>query len=172
MKSIVVEKELRLREGMQMMGMSSNMYWLSWFATHWLTGMCTVVLLVLIGIYPFEYTNPLMQLIFYTSWITSCILWNYMLSTFFSRSITASVVGCFVYVVSIAPAIAGTAGLWLSQIKTPAVCQLAARNYAHSPTWERLTRLPFHRSAHHGAQRKRRVARRLFASRKLNQPVG
>ena len=27
MKSIVVEKELRLREGMQMMGMSSNMYW-------------------------------------------------------------------------------------------------------------------------------------------------
>ena len=30
-KSIVVEKELRLREGMQMMGMSSNMYWFSWW---------------------------------------------------------------------------------------------------------------------------------------------
>lgn len=106
MKSVVVEKELRLREGMQMMGMSSNMYWLSWFFTHWVTGMCTVVLLVVIGIYPFEYTNPIMQLIFYTAWITSCILWNYMLSTCFSRSITASVIGCFVYVMSIAPAIA------------------------------------------------------------------
>ena len=31
MKSIVVEKELRLREGMQMMGMSTNMYWFSWW---------------------------------------------------------------------------------------------------------------------------------------------
>ena len=105
-KSIVVEKELRLREGMQMMGMSSNMYWMSWFFTHWVTGMCTVVLLVIIGMYPFEYTNPVMQLIFYTVWITSCILWNYMISCAFSRSITASVVGCFVYVMSIAPAIA------------------------------------------------------------------
>lgn len=105
-KSIVVEKELRLREGMQMMGMSSNMYWMSWFFTHWVTGMCTVVLLVVIGLYPFEYTNPAMQLIFYTLWIASCILWNYMISCAFSRSITASVVGSFVYVMSIAPAIA------------------------------------------------------------------
>jgi len=106
MKSVVVEKELRLREGMQMMGMSSNMYWLSWFYTHFLTAMCTVVLIVIIGMYPFEYTNPFLQLVFYTLWVTSCILWNYMISTVFSRSITASVVGCFVYVTSIAPAIA------------------------------------------------------------------
>ena len=63
---MVVEKELRLREGMSMMGMSSNMYWTSWFFTHWTTAMCTVVLLCLIGIYPFEYTNPAMQLIFYS----------------------------------------------------------------------------------------------------------
>ena len=45
--------------------------------------MCTVVLLVIIGTYPFEYTNPVMQLIFYTLWITSCILWNYMISCAF-----------------------------------------------------------------------------------------
>ena len=125
MKSVVVEKELRLREGMQMMGMSSNMYWASWFYTHLLTAMCTVVLIVLIGMYPFEYTNPFLQLVFYTLWITSCILWNYMISTVFSRSITASVVGCFVYVMSIAPAIAvrivepqGSAG-WLATCLLP-----------------------------------------------------
>jgi len=74
-----------------MMGMSSNMYWLSWFVTHWSTAMVTVLLIVLIGIYPFEYTSPVMQLIFYSLWITSVILWNYMISTVFSRSITASV---------------------------------------------------------------------------------
>ena len=55
----------------------------------------------------------------------SCILWNYMLSTIFSRSITASVVGCFVYVMSIAPAIAvritapaGSSG-WLATCLLP-----------------------------------------------------
>jgi hypothetical protein len=46
-------------------------YWFSWFVTHWCTAMITVVMLCLIGIYPFEYTNPIMQLIFYTLWITS-----------------------------------------------------------------------------------------------------
>jgi len=76
---------------MEMMGMSSNMYWMSWFITHWSTAMVTVLLMVLIGIYPFEYTSPVMQLIFYSLWVTSCILWNYMVSTVFSRSITASV---------------------------------------------------------------------------------
>jgi ABC-type multidrug transport system ATPase subunit len=106
MKSVVVEKELRLREGMQMMGMSTNTYWLSWFFTHLVTAMCTVVLICLIGMYPFEYTNPFLQFVFYTLWVISIILWNYMLSTVFSRSITASVVGCFVYVISMAPAIA------------------------------------------------------------------
>ena len=125
MKSVVVEKELRLREGMSMMGMSSNMYWTSWFFTHWTTAMCTVILLCLIGIYPFEYTNPAMQLIFYSLWVTSLTLWNYALSTFFSRSITASVVGCFVYILSIVPAITvrithpqGSAG-WLAVCLLP-----------------------------------------------------
>ncbi len=106
MKSVVVEKELRLREGMEMMGCSANMYWASWFFTHWSTAMVTVVLLCVIGVYPFEYTNPFMQFIFYGLWVTSLIMWNYALSTVFSRSITASVVGCFLYVMSIAPAIA------------------------------------------------------------------
>jgi hypothetical protein len=34
-KSIVTEKELRLREGMALLGLRSDAYWASWFLTHW-----------------------------------------------------------------------------------------------------------------------------------------
>jgi ABC-type multidrug transport system ATPase subunit len=106
MKSIVVEKELRLREGMKMMGMSNTMFWWSWFFTHWLSAMISVVLITLVGIYPFSYTNQFIQFIFYTFWVASLTLWNFWISTFFSKSITATIVGCFAYVLTMVPSIA------------------------------------------------------------------
>jgi len=106
MKSIVVEKELRLREGMKMMGMSNTMFWTSWFVTHWLSSMITVVLITIVGIYPFTYTDQFIQFIFYTFWVASLILWNFFISTLFSRSITATIAGCFLYIVTLAPSIA------------------------------------------------------------------
>ena len=105
MKSIIVEKELRLREGMKMMGMSNTMFWWSWFMTHWLSSMISVFLITLVGLYPFEYTNALIQFIFYTFWVASLILWNFFISTFFSRSVTGTIAGCFAYIVTIVPAI-------------------------------------------------------------------
>jgi len=120
MKSIVVEKELRLREGMKMMGMSNTMFWWSWFATHWLSAMLSVVMITLVGIYPFVYTNQFIQFIFYSCWVASLTLWNFWISTFFSKSITATIVGCFMYVLTMVPAIAtritqpeGTSG-WIT----------------------------------------------------------
>lgn len=125
MKSIVVEKELRLREGMKMMGMSNTMFWWSWFVTHWLSAMISVVLITLVGIYPFIYTNQFIQFLFYTFWVASLTLWNFWISTFFSKSITATIVGCFVYVVTMVPSIAvritapeGTGG-WIAACVFP-----------------------------------------------------
>ena len=53
LKSLVAEKELRLREGMQMMGLQSSMYWLTWFCTHFSTLMITMLACTVIG----EYTR-------------------------------------------------------------------------------------------------------------------
>ena len=106
MKSIVVEKELRLREGMKMMGMSNSMFWSSWFITHWSSAMISVALVTLIGIYPFSYTDQFIQFLFYSFWVASLTLWNFWLSTFFSKSITATIVGCFAYSITMVPAIA------------------------------------------------------------------
>jgi len=106
MKSIVVEKELRLREGMKIMGLTNSMFWSSWFVTHWLSAMISVILVTLVGIYPFAYTDQFIQFLFYSLWVASLTLWNFFISTFFSRSITATIVGCFAYVLTMVPAIA------------------------------------------------------------------
>jgi len=126
MKSIVVEKELRLREGMKMMGMSNTMFWSSWLMTHWLSSMISVVMICIVGLYPFEYTNQFIQFIFYTFWVASLILWNFFISTFFSRSITATIAGCFAYTVTLVPAIVtritipNGSGAWLAACIFPA----------------------------------------------------
>ena len=49
LKALVAEKELRLREGMQMMGLQSSMYWISWFTTHFSTLLLTMVACTLIS---------------------------------------------------------------------------------------------------------------------------
>jgi hypothetical protein len=52
LKSMVMEKELRIREGMLMMGLRGRTYWLSWFVTHYSTLAVVAMLMALIGIYP------------------------------------------------------------------------------------------------------------------------
>ena len=52
LKSLVMEKELRIREGMLMMGLHGRTYWLSWFVTHYSTLTVVATLMALVGIYP------------------------------------------------------------------------------------------------------------------------
>ena len=105
MKSIVVEKELKLREGMKMMGLTDFTYWSSWLVTHWMSSLITVTSMTLIGIYPFEYTNQGLQFLFYSVWVLSNILFNFMITTWFDRSLIATVVSLFIYNLSIQPSI-------------------------------------------------------------------
>lgn len=104
MKTIVVEKELKLREGMKMMGLTDLTYWSSWLFTHWISAMVTVVSMTLVGIYPFEYTNQWFQFMFYSVWVLSNILFNFMITTWFDKSLTATIVSLFIYNLSIQPA--------------------------------------------------------------------
>jgi len=105
LKTIVAEKELRLREGMAMMGMGDRVYWGSWFLTHFSTMSLTMLMCTIIGMYPFEFTNPIIQLIFLLAWGASLISFCYFLACFFDRSLIASIVGSMVYVCGLAPAI-------------------------------------------------------------------
>ena len=53
-KSITVEKELRLREGMRIMGLSDVAYWASWFVTHYAGLVIVSAAVSLVGAYPFR----------------------------------------------------------------------------------------------------------------------
>jgi hypothetical protein len=85
LKALVAEKELRLREGMQMMGLQSSMYWISWFTTHFSTLLLTMVACTLISIYPFANTDMGLMFVFLVFWAISLIMFCYFLSTLFTR---------------------------------------------------------------------------------------
>eukprot|EP00854_Cymbomonas_tetramitiformis_P012663 gene12663-14971_t len=106
MKSVVMEKELRLREGMQMMGLSDRMYWGAWFLTHWSNFMLVAFLVACIGTFPFEYTDPFILFLFMVSWGASLVTFCYFLSCFFNRSRIAAIVSSIIYISGMAPAIA------------------------------------------------------------------
>jgi ABC-type multidrug transport system ATPase subunit len=106
LKSIVQEKELRLREGMRMMGMTDTAYWSTWFITHWSTLAGSSLLVSLIGIYFLKFTDPSVNLVFLLLWSANIIGFSYVISAFFDNARLASIAGWFIYLVSIAPGIA------------------------------------------------------------------
>eukprot|EP00238_Polyblepharides_amylifera_P013822 CAMPEP_0196598342 /NCGR_PEP_ID=MMETSP1081-20130531/94265_1 /TAXON_ID=36882 /ORGANISM="Pyramimonas amylifera, Strain CCMP720" /LENGTH=1870 /DNA_ID=CAMNT_0041924027 /DNA_START=155 /DNA_END=5767 /DNA_ORIENTATION=+ len=106
MKSVVGEKELRLREGMQMMGLSDSLYWGSWFISHWVTLELTMAIATLISLYSMSYTSGGLMFIYLFFWSISLIFFCYFMSCFFDRSQMASIIGSLIYVGGLAPALA------------------------------------------------------------------
>ena len=110
LKALVMEKELRIREGMLMMGLRGRTYWLSWFCTHYSTLAVIATLMALVGTYPFRNSNGFIMWIFYMVWFCSLLAFCYALSTLFSTSKIAAVAGSLLYILTWAPAVAATSG--------------------------------------------------------------
>lgn len=125
-KSLVQEKELRLREGMQMMGMTDSMFWATMFIMHWGSLLCTSIIVSLMGIYTFPHSDFSVNLVFFIAWTLMLVFFSYVMSTFFDNSQLGSIVGAFVYLITITPAIvltvqnpSGDPG-WLGIVVLPA----------------------------------------------------
>jgi len=124
--TIVSEKELRLKEGMLVMGLNPFVYWYTWFASHWVIITVSSVLNTLIGLYVFEESNPGILFLFYLVWTASLIFFSYFLSTFFSSAKVASIAAPFLYILAAVPAIIvstsstdGSAGWTISCLLPP-----------------------------------------------------
>eukprot|EP00958_Prasinococcus_capsulatus_P014562 scaffold1535_cov382-Prasinococcus_capsulatus_cf.AAC.24 len=104
-RSIVLEKELQLKDGMMMMGLKGRVYWVTWFLTHYSLLIPTSILICLVGMYPFEYSSPLITLVFMLMWTASLIMFCYFLSTFFSRARVASMACAGIYMGSVGASI-------------------------------------------------------------------
>lgn len=93
LKSVLVEKELRLKEHLLIAGLRGRTYWLAWFLTHYASLVCVCVLLAGVGSYPFRHSSPELLLCFFLLWTASLVLFCYALAGAFQTSKVACVAG-------------------------------------------------------------------------------
>lgn len=102
--SIVSEKETKIREGMQMMGMAPGALggaWLLYFFTQF--GVIAIISATLLNSTMLKHSSGGLLLLQFWLFGLSCTALGYLLSTFFSRSKIAAVVGTIVYVAAFFP---------------------------------------------------------------------
>lgn len=101
--SIVREKELRLREGMRILGLSEGAYWSSWAVTHWTTLALSGLLVAIVGLYPFQASSFSLMVMFYFLFSAALVAFSYFISTWFQQSRVAGTATQFVYALSMIP---------------------------------------------------------------------
>eukprot|EP00892_Ulva_mutabilis_P002745 jgi/Ulvmu1/12471/UM009_0123.1 len=103
-KSIVQEKELRLREYMRVLGLLRAAYWGSWFVTHLCMLLVTGALCAIVGRSAFPESSPVVLMLFYWAAAAALISFSYFLAGFFSRTQLASLLSPLIYFLAMLPA--------------------------------------------------------------------
>jgi len=94
---LVREKEAKLREGMKMMSLKSEVLWFSW----WFNFMCLFVplslILTYVGTALFEHSDSFLVFTYFLLFFLSATSYAIFMSTFFTNSRTAAIVGSLVF---------------------------------------------------------------------------
>ncbi|XP_056594353.1 retinal-specific phospholipid-transporting ATPase ABCA4a [Triplophysa dalaica] len=87
-KSIVLEKEMRLKETLKAMGVTNRVLWCTWFIDTFLMMASSTALLTLIimGGKVLNYSNPIILFLFLLTYTTATIMQCFLMSVFFSRA--------------------------------------------------------------------------------------
>jgi ATP-binding cassette subfamily A (ABC1) protein 3 len=96
-KSLVQEKETKLREGMMMMSLRGDALWLSWIMNFMLLFVPLSIILMLAGKWLFEFSSNSYIFIYFMVFFISATSYAILISTFFSNSRTAAIIGCLVF---------------------------------------------------------------------------
>lgn len=104
-KSIVYEKEHRLKEFMRMMGLDNWIHWMSWFITSFISMTLTSLLLtfVLIGGKIVTFTNPLIVFLMLETFTLATIMLSFAISVFFSKARLAAASAGIIYFLTYLP---------------------------------------------------------------------
>ncbi|XP_061178877.1 phospholipid-transporting ATPase ABCA3-like [Saccostrea echinata] len=106
-KEIVYDREKKLKETMRMMGLSSFVYWFSWFFKGFIYLIITFAITVLIfqaGTNKmFEFSSSSLIFFFYLSYAVSVVSYCFLFSTFFNKANTASYFAGFFFFATIIP---------------------------------------------------------------------
>jgi len=101
--SIVAEKELKLRQAMSIMGLYNSAYWLTWLTWEGILTFVSSILLVLFGMmFQFNFflknSFAILLLLFFLFQF-NMVGFAFLLSTFISKSSSATTVGFFIYII-------------------------------------------------------------------------
>ncbi|XP_066232841.1 retinal-specific phospholipid-transporting ATPase ABCA4 isoform X3 [Saccopteryx leptura] len=98
-KSIVLEKELRLKETLKNQGVSNTVIWCTWFLDSFSIMSISIFLLTIFIMHGriLHYSNPFILFLFLLAFSTATITQCFLLSTFFSRASLAAACSGVVY---------------------------------------------------------------------------
>ncbi|XP_076997713.1 phospholipid-transporting ATPase ABCA3-like isoform X3 [Tamandua tetradactyla] len=102
-RTVVWEKEHRLKEYQLMIGLSNGMLWAAYFVTFLLLYLIMICLVFLIlfakiaDVPVLSYSSPSFIFVFFLYYVISAIIFGFMISTFFDKTTLAVSVGGFFY---------------------------------------------------------------------------
>ncbi|XP_027567984.1 retinal-specific phospholipid-transporting ATPase ABCA4 isoform X3 [Pipra filicauda] len=98
-KSIVLEKEMRLKEAMKNRGITNGVIWCTWFLDSFLmmTGSTFLLTVLIMRGQVLHYSNPLLFFLFLLTFTTATIMQCFLFSTFFSKANLAAACSGVIY---------------------------------------------------------------------------
>jgi ATP-binding cassette, subfamily A (ABC1), member 3 len=97
-KSILEEKESRMKEQMKMMGLPESLLWLSWLVTYIVIFFITSLLIMMFASSSmFEFSNDGLILLFFFLFGLTVFAFCYMVSAFFDRARVGATIGALVF---------------------------------------------------------------------------
>jgi len=98
-KSVVHEKERRLKETMRTMGLGNGVHWLAWFIDSMSSMVVACFLLSIILVFGrvLEKSSPTLVFVFVLSFSVATVCKSFLISTLFSRANLAAACGAFIF---------------------------------------------------------------------------
>ncbi|XP_077189048.1 retinal-specific phospholipid-transporting ATPase ABCA4 isoform X2 [Paroedura picta] len=98
-KSIVLEKEMKLKEAMKNRGVTNMVIWFTWFLDSFIMMAVSTFLLTALIMYGkvLHYSNPRLLFLFLLTFTTASIMQCFLLSTFFSKANLAAACSGVIY---------------------------------------------------------------------------
>uniref|UniRef100_A0A8K9VDB2 P-type phospholipid transporter n=1 Tax=Oncorhynchus mykiss TaxID=8022 RepID=A0A8K9VDB2_ONCMY len=98
-KSIVLEKELRLKETLKAMGVTNGVIWYTWFIDSFImmTASTALLTLIIMAGKVLNYSNPLVVFLFLLTFTMATIMQCFLLSVFFNKANLAAACSGIIY---------------------------------------------------------------------------
>uniref|UniRef100_A0A8C6FWC1 ABC transporter domain-containing protein n=1 Tax=Moschus moschiferus TaxID=68415 RepID=A0A8C6FWC1_MOSMO len=103
-RTIVMEKEARLKEYQFMIGLSNGMLWASYFVTFLLMFLIiNCILCVIVPIVVLKNSDPSLIFVFFLCFVVATITFGFLITTFFSKTTLAVSIGGFLFFLTFFP---------------------------------------------------------------------